>query len=272
VDGIAAVDPETLAALLRITGPVPSGDGTLVGPDDAVAITLQGAYQSYANPSQRAARQAYLDQISSATLKKLTTEHLPTGPIVSALSQQAAGHHLLFWDAHPDVELLLAGHPIAGELPPATRGIGDVINNDGPNKLDYYLTRSVELVRACHAGRPNQLVLTLTNSAPSSPLPNEVSPPEAHVGQPQGFNRTLVNFYLPAGSQVLSLATDGSVQTNPWIGVERGLVTTQAVAEVEPGRASRIVVSFNAPPGSLADPAWLNQASVHPELTRSTSC
>jgi hypothetical protein len=77
IDGVMYVDPEGLAALLRVTGPVDiKGLDAPIGPDNAANFLLRDQYVQFPKVDERA---DFLERVARQTFTRLTSVRLP-GP------------------------------------------------------------------------------------------------------------------------------------------------------------------------------------------------
>jgi hypothetical protein len=202
VDGVIAVDPVGLAALLTFTGPVsvPGVDGPLT-PENAADHLLREQYLTGDN----AARIDALESLARQTFEQLTTGDLP-GPRVVAdtLTDVVAGAHLHAYATDPEQQALFRDIGIDGALP-AVRdhdALAVVNNNAVGNKIDLYLHRTVDYAATWDPDSGEveaTATVTLRNDAPSSGLPRYVigSPLAPDSRPPPGTNRTYLSIYSP---------------------------------------------------------------------------
>lgn len=208
IDGVIAVDPLGLAAILRLTGPVPvAGWPQPLSSANVVDVTLRDAYERY--PDIR--RVDFLGDVARATWRALTTADLPKpADIAKVLGPAAQRHHLLFYPFRPrEAELLEDLGATGGVRPVRSDGFVLTTQNAGANKADYYLRRSVGLdirlepIAGRESRTPTRSVVStklrveLRNQAPSqgSILALRPSSPEFAFGE----NRSFVSIYTPHG-------------------------------------------------------------------------
>jgi UDP-GlcNAc:undecaprenyl-phosphate GlcNAc-1-phosphate transferase len=144
IDGVIAVDPEGLAALLAATGPVSvTGWPDPLTPDNVVAVTLRDEYERFAQPD----RVEFLGAVANAVWQRFTTVDLPEPSVLGrTLSAAAHGKHLMLESLHRDEARMLSQIGVTGAVPPP-RGDGLLLVNQNAagNKIDYYLRRHVDL-------------------------------------------------------------------------------------------------------------------------------
>jgi hypothetical protein len=201
IDGVLAVDPQGLAAIMRYTGPVQvDGLDQPLTADNAAQFLLSDQYRQFSDTDQRV---DVLEDVAHATFDRLTTADLP-GP--RALSGQLDpifdGGHIQFTVVN-DVQsgLALLGFGVNGQLLTPTDKNDQILfttANAAANKLDYYLHRS-ESYDVHWDPEAGQVTATwkvhLENTAPAEGLPNYVM--GNAVGLPKGSNRSFVSLYTP---------------------------------------------------------------------------
>ncbi|MFI5054035.1 MAG: DUF4012 domain-containing protein, partial [Acidimicrobiia bacterium] len=225
VDGVMAVDPEGLAALLELSGPVTvAGWPTPIDSGNVVNVTLRDAYAAFAETPERAdflgdVAQAAVDQATSGTLGK-------PAQIAKVLGAAAHAGHITLAFARPDEQRLADQLGIAQKVAPIrSDAVAVTTSNAGGNKLDYYFDRTIDYRVMLHpsanlrsAAIDADLAVRLENTASDSGLPSIVIGPydDRFVA---GQNRTYVSLY--SGLDFRDAAVDGkAVAVSP--GRERG--------------------------------------------------
>lgn len=203
VDGVMAVDPAGLAALLELTGPVDvQGWPTPITAKDVVDVALKEEYQAFADTPERA---GFLGDIAQAAVDKATSENLGRPPkIAKVLGKAAHEGHFAFAFARPEEERLARDLGVAGGLGPAeSDSLAVTTSNAGANKIDVYLQRTIDadvhLVPAddgASADVATRVSVTLANQAPARGLPQIVIGPYK-PGFVAGENRSLFSLYSP---------------------------------------------------------------------------
>jgi len=241
VDGVLYVDPEGLAGLLRLTGPIEvEGLDELIGPDNVTDFLLREQYVLFPQTPDRA---DFLEEVSRRTFELITTARLP-GPrlIGDALGDAVDQGHLRIWPFEPAEQALFERLGVTGELERSLAGDDVLITtaNANPNKIDAYLHRAItydgELDPA--TGEIDaRVTVELVNEAPLD-LSDYV------IGnsndEPRGSNRTLLSLYTGLG--VRSATLDGaplSYETQD----EYGLRRVVTFVSVPPG--GRVQVTFD---------------------------
>jgi hypothetical protein len=242
VDGVIAVDPVGLAALLRLTGPitVPGVDRELTA-ENAAQFLLRDQYVDLPDNPERIDA---LESLSRATFNRLTTGSLPgPGEVADAMSGSVADGHIHMWAADEDQQALIEDVGLDGALPPAGRSdyLGVVSNNAGGNKVDLFLSRHVDYDATWDpaTGRvTGTATVTLTNDAPAAGLPRYVIGSAADRPPPSGTNRTYLSVYTPW--EATGVTVDGKPAALERQ-VERGYKAYSLFLDVPPEGGTRTV-------------------------------
>ena len=165
VDGVLAVDPYLLRAILRATGPV-EADGDVVSADDVVQFTLHDQYidQAIDEPG-RAERQDRLADVAAAAVEALAGPvDAPT--LVEELMQASYQRHVLAWSSVEEQQAGWEATGIDGELDAGSTMVSLV--NRGCNKLDWFLDVSADLTfESAPEGRQGILRVAVDNRTPA---------------------------------------------------------------------------------------------------------
>ena len=180
VDGVVAVDPVTLQAVLGAAGPVDVG-GVTVGADDALAFALYEQYvRAEAAGETRAERRDRLAELAAATVATALDGSADPVELAEGLAEAAAGRHLLAWSHHAEEQAAWAAAGVDGTLGADSLLVGVV--NRGANKLDWFLDVSADLqVRPDGDALEAELRVRLENHAPPG-LPEYVAGPVPYTG------------------------------------------------------------------------------------------
>jgi hypothetical protein len=206
IDGTLAIDPEGLASLLKITGPVtvPAWPVELDAAN-AADILLRQQYTVLQATGGSTARHDFLQDVLRVALRKLVSGSLP-GPqtLAADLGPAARAGHLQFWSSHPSAQPLLRAIGVDGTFPRA--GGEDLLavttSNSANNKTDAYLHRTIndKVTFDPRTGAvTDQVTITLRNGAPGSGLPNIVIGSYTGSDLPRGTNLTWLTVYSPLG-------------------------------------------------------------------------
>ncbi|MEY2448328.1 MAG: hypothetical protein QOH79_1804 [Acidimicrobiaceae bacterium] len=216
IDGVILVDPYAIAAILKLTGPV-----TVEGFDEplttanAVELLLREQYFKFdSSPADTTTgteqRYDFLEAATRATFDALTTRTTVPSPrsLVDLLSGVALQRRLAAYSALPREQAFFERVHLDGAFPSPNGGdlVGMVSTNDGANKLDGYLHRSLDYdVTFDPASNAVSATATvkLSNLPPAGPLPTQVN---GEGGPPSvGTNKTWLTLYSPLELQDASL-------------------------------------------------------------------
>jgi hypothetical protein len=268
VDGVIAVDPTALGYLLAVTGPATLPDNTQISGTNAVALTQATSYAKFPGTSaaEVAQRKAYQLGIASAASKKILGARGELTALLQAAGKAAGQRRILLWSADPAVQADLAQTSLAGIIPTTTAPyVGLSIVNDGGNKLDYYLDRSLTWQAAgCGPTRPTTVTITLTNNAPAvglSPYVTGRSDTRSYPIKP-GDNRLEVSYLATQGALMKGVTIAGRPGTAS-IGALHGHPVYTIDLELPRGTSRTIVLHLSEPTGTGA-PIVLRQPLVRP--------
>ncbi|MFP5318580.1 MAG: DUF4012 domain-containing protein [Acidimicrobiia bacterium] len=204
IDGVIAVDPAGLAALLRVVGPlrVPSWPEPITA-DNALQVLLADQYHRYeAQAEDLSGRIDFLGEVAQEAWRRLTTDDLPPLPeLLAALGPAVGDKHILLFSTRPDEQGLFVDMGAAGEMAPV-RGdfIGLVTQNASGNKIDYFLRREIDYrvqLDGASGGLQATATVALHNEAPASGLAPSVIGNQLRPRLPDGSNKLFLSFYTP---------------------------------------------------------------------------
>ena len=222
VDGVIAVDPAGLAALLQLTGPVQvEGLDQPLSADNAEEILLKTQYLELGD---RAARGEVLSAATKATFEKLINSSLPAPrQLADVLSPAARGGHLRLWSPKASEQALFERLGADGTLaiPSGSDGFSIIQQNAGNNKIDAYLKRKITYeptVNAATGELRAELTIEMTNGVPFAVLPAVIGGNTR--GAPDGTNVTTLSLFT---RNVVTKATIDGEPLTMGPGTEKGL-------------------------------------------------
>jgi hypothetical protein len=244
IDGVIALDPKGLAALLKLTGPVTvDGLAEPLSADNAVEVLTRAQYLDLPD---RAARGEILTEATRVTFEKLIDSKLPAPrTLATTLSPATRAGHLRLWSPDPAEQALFERLGADGTLaiPRGSDGFSVVQQNSGNNKIDAYLQRTITYlpeVNVSSGALTAELRIELVNNVPSVDLPPAVVGNTR--GVPEGTNLTGLTIFTP---NVVTAATlDGKPLTlGP--GREKGLNAWDTpLIQIPPGGKVTLVVQL----------------------------
>ena len=196
IDGVMAIDPMGLAALMRWTDPVEVAG--LPYPLDAENAAQFLLFDQYVEFPDREDRVDVLETVARTTFERLTTGTLPSPRAVAEeLDPMVDGGHIQFTTFDEETSLWLDSFGLAGRLGDAA---GDALavttSNAGGSKIDLFLRRHLRYDAAWDPATgqvSGTITLALTNESPAGGLPDYVI--GNTVGLPTGTNRSYLSVY-----------------------------------------------------------------------------
>jgi hypothetical protein len=207
IDGVLVLDPQALAALLTITGPVTiAGLPEPLTATNAADVLLRQQYADLPALGGNVVRHDLLQDALQQAFAKLSTGSLP-GParLADLLSPEVRQGRLLFWSNHPSEQPFLLRLGLAGAFPqpgPGSDVLAVTIANAANNKIDAYLHEQIsDAVRYDPTtGQVDATVtIALDNTAPGGGLPDEIIGSYPGSGLPLGTNFLWLSVYSPLG-------------------------------------------------------------------------
>jgi hypothetical protein len=185
LDGTILADPQALASLMEVTGPVlDPATGRQVEAEDVVSFVTNEAYAIHTDPGSR-------KRILGAMAGRVVAGFLggdweDPEEAVGALGDAVGGGHILLHAADPAVQRAFEVAGVAGRLPGvAGDHLSVVVNNAGGNKVDFYARRTVRYEVHLLPGGQAEAVATVTyvNAAPAEGQPAYVIGPYPGVSR-----------------------------------------------------------------------------------------
>lgn len=273
VDGAIAIDPVALSYILGAVGPVAMPDGEVITKDNIVELTESAAYLRF--PTDQVARKAYLQNIASEVVSKMTGPVSSPRQLLDALGKAVSERRIAIWSAVPEDQELLEKTPLAHVLPDTEAPFAAVVlNNLGGNKLDYYLRTQVEYAADECRGptRASTVTVKLTNAVPNEPLPDYVAgasglSPDLGLTLPEGTSVTSVRLFATKGSKLSSVILNG--ERVPAINyTERGHPVFEVQVIMTAGQTADIMFQLSEPtvPGAPQAPSQPLVETVTPKM------
>ena len=157
VDGVIAVDPPGLRALLRATGPVTLA-GLRIDASNVVEYLLHDQYVRF--PSElRTFRREGLGDIASAVMARLNEGRWDPAVLMSGLADAASGRHVMLWSSRPPEQEAWRITGADGTLDASSVMVSLI--NRGANKLDWFTRVNADLSFALGSGQ-TECVLRVT--------------------------------------------------------------------------------------------------------------
>ncbi|HUR23067.1 MAG TPA: DUF4012 domain-containing protein [Acidimicrobiales bacterium] len=202
IDGVIAVDPAGLAALLAVVGPVEVPSWPVpINSANALQILLFDQYERYTT-NDVVQRVDFLGQVAQLAWGRLTGGELPSLPqLMASFGPAVRDKHFFLWSNRADEQRLFEDMHAAGRMAsPADDFVALVTQNAGGNKIDYFLRRElqyrVEIAPGSRALRATATV-RLHNDAPAGGLGPSLIGNEVIPSLPNGTNKLYLSFYSP---------------------------------------------------------------------------
>lgn len=226
VDGVISMDPISLGYILDATGPVEITDPeilalargglpTQLSGKNVVPTLLSQVYDKIPLPQYQ---DLYFAGVAQEIFGSLSTGGKGDAKgLIDGISRGAAEGRILLWSAAEQEQSVLTKYPLSGSIagPSVAPAQFGVYFNDGTGaKMDYYVKRTVQLVKECSKDGYEQTTvrITSTNTAPAdaaTSLPPYVTA-GGFYGVPAGSVRTNVIAYGPVQSNVETATLDGT--------------------------------------------------------------
>ena len=266
VDGVLAVDPAVVAALLEVTGPVTAAGVTLTA-ENAEQFFLVDIYQQFPDMGQRTDLSLALVR---AVLSAFLASDWDPALLAEALRAPISEGRVRAWSADPEEQAWLATTLVGGSVPDTPGSVIAVaFNNASGNKMDAFVGAEVQYNPGRCATKSTQdssLRIKLRNAAPEDLPPNRGDyGRQDDQSAPAGSTKMLVHFYAPIGASYLSSTLDG-LATPLYSGEERGRPVWWTYVTLMRGQQAVIDVRFQEPYVSTVMPAALPQGMAIPEV------
>lgn len=258
VDGVVSIDPVVLGYILQATGPVEIAGPELEAVEAAGLPTeLTGSNvvptllsDVYAKIQQPKLQDAYFAGVAKEVFSSLANGKGEAKGLISGLTRGTDEGRVLVWSADASEQSVIANYTLSGSVSgssvsPAQFGI---YFNDGTGaKMDYYVKRTVQLIKECPADGYEQVTVrvTSTNTAPADAeksLPDYVTGGGAFGVKP-GTVQTNIAAYGPVQANVESAKVDGQkTPFAPYLHANRpvGVVAQQ----LAPGESKTLEFTF----------------------------
>lgn len=258
VDGVVAIDPVVLSYILQSTGPVAisgpelaavkaAGLPTELSGDNVVHTLLSDVYARIQQPKLQ---DGYFASVAREVFSNLSSGAADAKGLIAGISRGVEERRLLIWSASLPEQNLISKYALSGSIsgPSVSPAQFGVYFNDGTGaKMDYYVKRTVQLVKECPANGYEQTTVrvTSTNTAPAdaaTSLPAYVTGGGV-FGVAPGSVQTNIAAYGPAQSNVESATVGG--QKTPFAPYLHGSRPVGVVAQqLAPGESKTVEFTF----------------------------
>lgn len=225
VDGVLSVDPVALGYILDATGPVKlnspesvalasGGLPTELSGNNVVQTLLSDVYSKIEQPELQ---DAYFAVVAQEIFSKLSSGNGEPDGLMRGITRATEEGRVLVWSSLANEQGLIAKYSLSGSIagPSVSPAQFGVYFNDGTGaKMDYYVHRTVQLVKECpRDGYEETTVrITSTNTAPmdaATTLPAYVTG-DGNFGVPAGSVQTNLVVYGPAQANIETAKLEGN--------------------------------------------------------------
>lgn len=224
VDGVISIDPVALSYVLDATGPVKITSPevlslaenklpTELSGDNVVATLLSDVYASIEEPELQ---DAYFAGVASEIFAAFSNGMSNAQALSKGLTRGTEEGRISVWSGVEAEQSLISKYALSGSItgPSVSPAQFGVYFNDGTGaKMDYYVKRTVQLIKECPKDGYEQTTIrvTSTNTAPAdaaTSLPAYVTG-NGVFGVPPGSVQTNIVAYGPVQAQVETAKMDG---------------------------------------------------------------
>ncbi len=217
VDGVISIDPVALGYVLDATGPVTIDDPevlklargglpTELNSKNVVKTLLSDVYAKIEQPEKQ---DAYFAAVAKKIFSALSGGQGEAKGLIEGVTRGSQEGRILVWSGREEEQSVIATYVLGGStsgpsVSPAEFGL---YFNDGTGaKMDYYVKRTVQLIKECAKDGYEQTTVrvTSTNTAPmdaATSLPAYVTG-DGNFGVPPGSVQTNLVAYGPAQANV----------------------------------------------------------------------
>lgn len=258
VDGVISIDPVALSFILSATGPVQisnhellalSGGGlpSELNSSNVIPTLLSDVYAKIEVPKMQ---DAYFASVAQELFTAVSSGNTDPQKLLSSITRGVEENRILLWSSNEDEQAVVSQYPLSGSIagPSVSSAQFGVYFNDGTGaKMDYYVKRTVQLVKECPKDgyQETTVKITSTNTAPSDAgqsLPAYVTGNGAY-GVPPGSVQTNIVTYGPIQALVeTAKLNDERTGFAPYIHSNRPVAVL--AVRLAPGETTTVEVTF----------------------------
>jgi hypothetical protein len=247
VDGVLALDPIALRALIQATHPVQI-EGKQYGPNNLLQEIYLNQYYGIVGYPENQERRDRLSEIARAAIRNLEGD-FETVDLADSLRAAADGRHILGWSRRRAQQAGWTAAGIGGALERNSLLLG--VHNRGGNKLDQFLQVRADLsTETDDRGTAVDVALQLHNTTPEG-LPQYVAGPYPNaIGSAEGLYQGLLVAELPALARDFSITdADGKELPLAAVGEDEESWVVATYVEAARGQTARATIHFRLPEG-----------------------
>lgn len=252
VDGVIAIDPTTIAAILAGTGPV-EHKGVRIDSASAQQFFTRDLYEEFPGFDDVAAKDELAMGLTYATIDAALKRPLDGSALWEAMSQAVQDGHLKVWSKNEADQAWLESLPLASAFAQHPQDVIVGFVNGTGGKLDPYITREVTIDdSSCPADGTVSATIRMHNQVPEGLPPyvdvtlDQDGVPDPSV--PSGFSRTYVTAYAPGttlqDASFLKEASKDGKPITPVYGGTSGRPDWMVPVELKRGESTELHLVF----------------------------
>jgi hypothetical protein len=242
VDGVLALDPVSLQALLAAEGPIEVGGQPLTMENVVEYLLLQQYRDAPPGDPEQQARRDQLGEVARTSVDRLDAGEYEPADLVDTLRGAGQGRHILAWSRDPTEQRAWDAAGISGRLDDDSLLVA--VLNTGGNKLDQFLHVDAALEEEeADGGRAVHLQVRLRNDAPVGE-PAYVIGPHPEKGAGEGVYQGILSVNVPGGATGLGI--DGASQLVA-LGPDGPTRAVAAPVQLARGESTELTVRFRLP-------------------------
>lgn len=227
LDGVISIDPVLLEYMLDATGPVSLSDPAILDTERGslpTKLTSQNVLKTllsdvYAQIAEPAEQDLYFAAVAREVFAALSDGKSDPQKLLDGMAQGIAEGRLRLWSSHDQEQSVISRYDLSGSIsgPSISPAQFGVYFNDGTGaKMDYYVKRTVQLLKECTIDGYAQIKVRVT-SLNTAPVDAATSLPVYVTGGG--------TFGVPAGTVQTNIIAYGPVQSNVETAVVAGKKT-----------------------------------------------
>ena len=246
VDGVLAIDPVTLAAIITAEGPI-NVQGVDLNGENVVRYILHDQYIATAGDPNQIARRDRLSAIAQTAFDTLDQRDWKPATLLKQLSSAVDGRHFLAWSADPVQQRGFVGAGMAGVLTKDSLLVAS--QNFSGNKLDQFIGISGNVSVTKSAGGSDVTVrVHLKNNAPDN-QPLYIAGPYPGTDNEAGEYRAQLTFAMPGDARQIVLEGAAPVDV---AGPDGPTQVQAGPIDLKRGEEHDVSVRFHLPPGAAS--------------------
>jgi hypothetical protein len=259
-DGVIAIDPLAMQALLRVTGPVTvPGYGQLT----AANCVQRTTHDAYVRWPSRAERTRYNEALLQTLLTRLLSgrDLVTTGKVLGA---SGARRQMQIYATDPALQRALGESGMDGAFSVAGHDYLAVHTlNTNRSRMDYFQRRSIHHLVQLRPDRSAEVTRTIAvvNAVP----PGEPIHDNAELGYASGRVAAVLASYLPPGATVQEATLDGR-PVQPSVAAEGGRPLVRIDLDLAPGQSAEFAVRYLTPKATVTKDGFQYRFTADPQV------